>query len=244
MIMNSQEAENLYRQLGRLIETMPDLTAPGLVKPDVHQWLGRAYALVQSTGDVLDTVALRTNVGRLNTAAKNHAAQEIYAIIYRAFAVAELKAPAGSVGAFIPVGNSFDAFAAISKLLQSATKDVLILDPYMDETTLTEFATALPENINLRLMADENDYKAPLIPAAQKWSQQYNAKRPLALRLAAARTLHDRAIFIDGTTAYTLTQSLKDIAKRSPAEIIRADDTATLKLAAYELIWQNSKVIL
>ena len=244
MISNKQEAENLYRQLGRLIEVVPDLTAQGPITQELNLWLARAYALVESVGNVADMVNLKTHISRLNTAARNQAAQEIHAIIYRALAVAELQSPAGASGTFIPVGNSFDAFSAISKLLQSAKKDVLILDPYMDETTLTEFATALPENINLRLMADENDHKPPLIPAAAKWSQQYNAKRPLALRLAPARSLHDRAIFIDGTTAYTLTQSLKDIAKRSPAEIIRADDTATLKIAAYELIWQKAKVIL
>jgi fructose-specific component phosphotransferase system IIB-like protein len=44
-------------------------------------------------------------------------------------------------------------------------------------------------------------------------------------------------------TAYTLTQSLNAFAKRSPAEIIKADDTANLKIAAYEDIWGNSTVL-
>jgi len=57
------------------------------------------------------------------------------------------------------------------------------------------------------------------------------------------KTLHDRAIFVDKAKAWTLTQSLKDFAKRSPAEIVRADDTAALKIAAYEAIWATSKVI-
>jgi hypothetical protein len=55
--------------------------------------------------------------------------------------------------------------------------------------------------------------------------------------------LHDRVILIDGTAAWTLTQSIKDFAKRSPAEIVRAEDTASLKIAAYEDIWKNSSVI-
>lgn len=172
-----------------------------------------------------------------------NAAHEITTIVYRAFAVAEMKAPAGASGAFIPVGNSFDVFAALSKLLQAATKDVLIVDPYMDETALTEFGIAVPEGIALRLLSDQSSQKLTLAPAAKKWVAQHGANRPLSVRLAPPMTLHDRAIFIDQTTAWTLTQSLKDFAKRSPAEIVRADDTATLKIAAYESIWNSASVV-
>jgi hypothetical protein len=240
-------SENLYRQLGRLIETMPDLKTCDITSPDVNQWLGRAYALVKETGDLSDLITLKMEIGKLGSTfplEKNSAISTVHSIIYRALAIAELAAPAGTDGTFIPVGNSFDAFSAVSKILTNAKKDVFIIDPYMDEVTLTEFGTAVPENIKLRLMADQKDYKPTLIPAAQKWISQYNTSRPLNVRLAAPRTLHDRAIFIDGTTAYTLTQSLNAFAKRSPAEIIRADDTAQLKIAAYEEIWANSEVLI
>ena len=148
-----------------------------------------------------------------------------------------MRSPAASAGAFIPVGNTFDAFAAISKLLKDAIKDVLIVDPYLDETALTEFGLAVPAGIPLRLLADTSSHKATLLPASTRWIAQHGPSRPLAVRLAAPKTLHDRAIFVDGERAWTLTQSLKDFAKRSPAEIVRADDTAALKIAAYEAIW-------
>jgi len=45
-------------------------------------------------------------------------------------------------------------------------------------------------------------------------------------------------------TAWILTQSLKDFAKRAPAEIVRADDTAALKIDAYEAIWASAVVVL
>lgn len=238
-------SENLYRQLGRLIETMPDLKTCDLTSSEVNQWLGRASVLVKEAEDIYDFVTFKSNVTQLGAAIYenelNSAILSIHSIIYRALAIAEQAAPEGSSGAFIPVGNSFDAFSALSKILGNAKKDVFIIDPYMDEVTLTDFGTAVPENIKLRLMADEKDCKATLLPAAQNWVKQYGAKRVLSVRLAPQRTLHDRAIFIDGTTAYTLTQSLNAFAKRSPAEIIKADDTASLKIAAYEEIWKNSK---
>lgn len=237
------DPETLYRQLGRLIETMPDLLEVP-VSNEVHLWLARAFALVKEVGNLADPALFSVTVNNLGTTARFQAAGEIKNIVFRAFAIAEMGAPAGVSGAFIPVGDSFDAFAALSKVLRTATKDVLIIDPYMDETALTEFGGAVSENVCLRLMADQASCKSTLQPAANKWVQQYGITRPLLVRLAPQKTLHDRAIFIDQTTAWTLTQSLKDFAKRSPAEIVRADDTAALKIAAYEEVWASAQVII
>lgn len=237
------DTESLYRQLGRLIETMPDLTQFP-VPNDSHLWIARAYALVQEVGNLADPAIFAVAANSLGEAGHEHAANKIKTIVYRAFAISEMKAPAGASGAFIPVGNSFDAFAALSKILQTATKDVLIIDPYMDETALTEFASAVPENVCLRLMSDQSSCKSTLQPAGNKWVQQHGQTRPLLVRLALPKSLHDRVIFIDRTIAWTLTQSLKDFAKRAPAEIVRADDTAALKIIAYEEIWHSSQIII
>lgn len=236
------DSETLYRQLGRLIETMPDLTAHPLSN-EAHLWLGRAYALVK---EVDNSVAIRfsVNADNLGTFLGSNADKEIKNIIFRCFAITERKAPVSAIGAFIPVGDSFDAFAALSKIFQTATKDVLIIDPYMDGTALTEFGIAIPENVCLRLMTDQASYKADLLPAAKKWVQQYGIVRPLLVRFAPQKTLHDRAIFIDQTAAWSLTQSLKDFAKRSPAEIIRANDTADLKIIAYKEVWDSAQIVI
>jgi hypothetical protein len=240
--------ESLYRQLGRLLEEMPGLAnwgagAGGTLTDEAHRWLGRADALVQETGDVRDSVEFRMGAANLDRASRPQGIEQIKRVLYRALAAAELSAPPAARGAFIPVGSSFDAFAAISKILQTAKRDVFVVDPYMDETALTEFGLAVPERLSFRLLADQKDHKPTLTPAAQKWASQYGGTRPLAVRLAAPRTLHDRAIFIDGSGAWTLTQSLKDFAKRSPAEIVRADDTAALKIAAYEGVWSGASVV-
>jgi hypothetical protein len=237
----SIDPESLYRQLGRVIEAMPDLLGP--FTADTHAWLGRADALVMETGQTADSFDWRAATRRLQTADKFDAVETMKMVLYRAMAAAELKAPASAKGTFIPVGNSFDAFAALAKVLQTATADVLIVDPYMDETALTEFGGAVPSAVTLRLLADQATQKPTLQPAAVKWVAQYGASRPLQFRLAPSKALHDRAIFIDRTTAWTLTQSLKDFAKRSPAEIVRADDTAALKIAAYEEIWAKAQIV-
>lgn len=240
------EYATLYQQLGRLLETPPDLsTYQACVQPAALQWLGRGHALVKAVnvGAGFDAISFSTAVDNMRTAGWSSGVQQVFQILYRALGHCELHLPAGSAGAFVPVGNSFDAFSALSKIFVAAKVDVMIVDPYMDEAALVEFGLAVPEGVSLRLLADTNDHKATLRPAAEKWITQYGTSRPLSVRLAPAKSLHDRAIFIDRREAWTLTQSLKDFAKRAPAEIVRADSIAALKVDAYEGIWATSSVL-
>jgi len=237
--------EALYQQLGRLIEDMPDLRVLDNYHPDTIRWLGRAYALVSEIGQIVDTETMRLACDKvtIHPDLRNGYAEQIESILYRALGVAELRAPIDSQGSFIPAKNAFDALAAVAKVLQSATQDVLIVDPYMDEKALTDFAVLAPEKTNIRLMADDLYQKPSLRPAVLRWKQQY-ATRPLEARLTPARTLHDRLIIVDTKTAYTLTQSLNAFAVRSPASIVRVDDSVgALKIPAYQATWNGATVI-
>ena len=241
---DQQDWDRLYRDMARLIETMPPLDSPKLTPQD-YEWLGKAYALVREVSAGIDDVRFTQAVDHLKTAAWGSAANTIRAIVYRALAVAERNAPPAVAGSFIPSGGAFDAFAALAKVFKSATRDVLLIDAYMDETALTDFATAVPEGVTLRLLADQADHKATLKPAAQRWQGQHGSKQPIQLRLATPRALHDRAIFIDGKEVWLVFQSLNRIVTRSPATIIRAEqEIASAKLAAYEATWNASQVVI
>jgi hypothetical protein len=143
------DPQSLYVQLGRLIEGMPDFhNEPRPFPADSHQWLGRAHALVSATGNGDDANSLKAAIPSLNTTVgRSHAIQIITSILYRALAAAELSAPAAAKGSFIPAGNAFDALAAFAKILGTSTKDLLLIDPYMDEKALTDFAPLAPESV-------------------------------------------------------------------------------------------------
>lgn len=244
--MKTKDYISLYAQLGRLLQTAPHSTQhQPFTTPEGRLWLGRGHALVTEAGvgSGMDSIAYSSAMNRVGSISNVNVLDEIFQILYRALAHCEFNAPCSVAGSFIPVGNSFDAYAALSKILQSAKNDVMIVDPYMDETALTEFGLAVPAGVMLRLLTDTSAYKPTLEPAAKKWVAQYGNTRLVSVKLSAAKTLHDRAIFIDGTNAWTLTQSLKDFAKRSPAEIVRADDTAMLKIDAYDQLWLNAAVL-
>jgi hypothetical protein len=230
--------EALYLQLGSLVAEMPDLTN-GPITPEMNQWLGRAIALIKQNDPFdLNVVALQTYSRNLNTVAREQNAQAIAAIVHEALAKAELAAPAAVQGTFIAVGHTYDAYAAVSKVLGTAKTDVLMIDPYADEKVLRDCALSAPDAVSVRILADAEYYYQSLKPAAENWARQFGSTRPLAVRLTAPRLLHDRSILVDSGTAWTLGQSFKDLAMRSHTALVRLNPEAeALMIATCETMW-------
>lgn len=234
------DPQALYISLGSLVATMPDLTASGPITPEMYQWMGRASALIEVCAPLADMIAFNVATQNLDTTSRDRNAQTIAAVLHRALARAELAAPAETQGAFIPVGSQFSAISALSKVLGNARRDALIVDPYADARVLTDFAVLAPETVSIRVLADAQSVKPSLAPAMASWHAQYGVARPLEIRLASARSLHDRLIIVDDVSAWTLTQSLKDFASRSPASIVKMTaDTVRLKIEACADIWKS-----
>jgi hypothetical protein len=238
------DPEALYAQLGHLMAGQPASIDDWPVPPEVNQWFARILALLDASGSTLDAtemrVALMSVTSPLDTI-RTPAIHSVIQLLHRAFARAELNAPTKPVGAFIPAGNSFDALVAVGKVLEGARGNVLIVDPYMDEKALTDFAPLAPASVTIKLLTDQKSYKPSLAPAAKRWASQHGRARPLEVRLAAGGTLHDRLAIIDDKDVWLLTQSLNAFATRAPASIVRVDvDTAALKVAAYRDMWVAS----
>lgn len=240
------DPESIYRQLGQLVAEMPNLDCRGDYTPEMFKWLGRASVLASQVLKQVDTAILDSAINHLTGPLRSINAHQVTTMIHRALAIAEDNAPAGLQGAFIPVGASFDELQVISKVIGQAGKEVLIVDPYMDAKALTDFAVLAPEGITLCLLNDSFSTKPEaVVPAAERWIKQYGDSRPLEVRQTVPRALHDRLIIVDRTCVWSLTQSLKDFAGRSPASVIRIEgDVASMKLDAYGRIWEESKSLL
>lgn len=247
--MDKPSHEALYRQLGSLVAATPDLSYSALrisTPTDTIVWLGRLCAVVQALDPTdPDFIALRVSSEAIGTGLDlERNARRISVLAHRALARAEMLAPIATQGAFVAAGSEFDGIAALGKILGSATNSVLVVDPYLDETVLTDHAVFIPESVSLSLLGDEAGIGASLRPMAERWIAQYGASRPLAVRAAPARSLHDRLLLIDRDQAWILTQSLKDFAKRAPATIQRSDpEISRMKFEAYSDIWKASTIL-
>lgn len=237
------EPDRLYHAIGYLIAEMPNLAIHEWQTAEGQRWLGRASALLEHSGHVADANTFNFAVERLssNILKQGHpeAVQRITAVLYRALARAELVASPSSQGAFIPVGEGFSAFTAVSKILSEAKRTVMFVDPYADANLLTDFAVLVPEGVTTLVLADAGSRKAALVPAVAFWVKQYGPARPLEARLARERSLHDRLIIVDEDVSWSLGQSFNALAARAPTSFLRADpETGALKVAAHRDIWE------
>lgn len=240
------DPEAVYLQLRRLVASMPDVGNQQPMTPEVHQWLGRAVALVEMMRDATDVVQLKAAADGLHTGSReynDHCAQKITSIVHRALARAEIFAPASAQGAFIAAGDTLNAFAAVAKVLGRAKSDLLLVDSYADHTIISDFAVTAPDGVTLRILAANKEArKLALRPAMERWVSQFGSDRPLEVRVAQDAVLHDRLILVDGTEAWFAGQSFNGMAKRSHTSIERSDpELATMKIAAYEAHWQAAE---
>ncbi len=102
-------------------------------------------------------------------------------------------------------GQIYDAYIFVNDLLKSATKEVVLIDNYIDETILTLFSkyedlkfTIIIKSINKQLKLDIG-----------KYNSQYNN-----LTIKISTKYHDRFLILDNSEAYHIGASLKDLGKK------------------------------
>lgn len=240
----STTPEGLHQQLGALVATMPDLT--GNIGRDELTWLGRAYVLVSGQLGRSDALSFQLASEGLSGMLQDQNALRIAAMTHRALAVAESKAPAGSQGAFIAAGAAFTALQVVAKIFSEARTEILVVDPYLDATVIFEYVPFAPEGIACRLLgASREALVQTLNTVAGRWATQFGNTRPIGIRVAPQRQLHDRLIIVDANRAYNLSQSLNGFAVHSHASATRfPTDIADQKIAAYEEIWTAATIVI
>ena len=211
-----------------------------------QRWAGRVHALLRSKSEFADATTFLSAFDNFsNGTMKEYSWRKMIAIICSALASAELGVSASQSGSFIPAKSPFDALVAVGKVFQEAKSELFIVDPYADQKLITDFLNSAKESILLKLMSDKASCKSSLKPAAVRWVAQYGSKRPLEIRLASEKSLHDRLIIVDLKVVWTIGQSFNALADRAPTSIVRVDaETAALKIQAYSTIWGNSETMI
>jgi hypothetical protein len=193
--------EELYSHFKALAFSQPDLNRYRENRVECDQWLARALALVELEGDTFRIVELRKIIRSFNgpISIRTTEIQIVCSILMQCLAKLELLVEPAAQGSFVHVGQALDAYKALNQIFAAAKKSLLIVDPYMDGTIITEYMIGVSENVEISLLADNALVKSDLIVAGKKWRTQYTGNRSLEIRLAVDRTLHDRIIIADGT---------------------------------------------
>jgi hypothetical protein len=233
--------EALYFQLGSLAVEMPEL-ATGPITPEKDEWIARAVALVELGGGLPEKIQFAVAAGNLSGELQARNAETIATIVLSMLAKAERDAPPWLHGTFIVADNTLDAFAAVRRVLRTAKADLLLVDPDSDAKTLTDYAVLAPYNVLVGLLAHQADHKKSLESAARRWAQRFGGARPLAVRLAAAGTIHDRLIVVDRATVWALGQPFSTLTRRARTSLVRMPPHAAARtIAAYAAAWKAAQ---
>jgi hypothetical protein len=103
-------------------------------------------------------------------------------------------------------GQIFDAYKFASDLIKSANESIVLIDNYIDESTLTLFSN---KNKGVKTTIYTNNVSEALLLLERKFNQQYKN-----LEIKEFHDSHDRFIIIDNKEVYHIGASLKDLGKK------------------------------
>ena len=104
-------------------------------------------------------------------------------------------------------GEIYDAYSLLIDIINSANKEIIIIDNYVDKTTL-DILTKKKVNVTILLITDKNKSKITKTDI-DKFNSEYKG-----LNIKYTDIFHDRFIIIDKKELYHLGASLKDLGKK------------------------------
>ena len=100
----------------------------------------------------------------------------------------------------------FDAYELTSKIIRSAKQNIVLIDNYIDETTLT-ILSKKEKNVLVTLLCKNTNQQIAL--DIKKANEHYGN-----FKLKIFNKSHDRFLIIDQKEVYNLGASLKDLGKK------------------------------
>ncbi len=139
---------------------------------------------------------------------------------------------------FLPSGSPHDAYVQIRVIIQQATTEVLIVDPWVDET-LWPLLTNIPRTCKVRILGEH--LKGDFRLEATKFAAQHGT----SIEVRTTTKYHDRFIFLDGNRCFHLGASIKDAGNKGFAlsEFERPQLVAAT-LADAEAEWARATVVI
>ena len=102
-------------------------------------------------------------------------------------------------------GQIFDAYKFVTELIKGANKSIVLIDNYIDETTLILFS----KNQKIKVTIYTKNISKQLKLDLEKYNTQY---KPITIKMF--NKAHDRFLIIDEKEIYHIGASLKDLGKK------------------------------
>lgn len=159
---------------------------------------------------------------------------QIFVILRQLISEVRLKT-LGPISSALSSGQMFDYFDSVRKIIETATKDILFIDPYLDAEFVSRYLPHVHSNVSVRLLGGK--FKT-LVPAVDMYCKQNS----VSVEIRESGELHDRFVIVDKTNCYQSGASFKDGAKKADTIITEITDAFEPILDLYETRWKNGVV--
>ena len=105
-------------------------------------------------------------------------------------------------------GSEFDAHIFVTRLIESAKKNIILIDPYSDSSTL-EVLAKKNKDVKVQLICKATNWIKPTEIEISKFNKQHKD-----LTIKRSDNFHDRFLVIDGTVLYNLGSSINSLGRR------------------------------
>ena len=132
--------------------------------------------------------------------------KEFEALLRALIRTLQFQLPEEEIKGVYEAGDEYAFYRDLSSIVATATKEIFIVDAYLDEKIFNLYVDKVPAGAAVRILSNKIGSNVHTI------ATMYSKNRPLELRSSAES--HDRVIFID-QRCWVAGQSIKDAAKRN-----------------------------
>jgi hypothetical protein len=144
----------------------------------------------------------------------------------------EFMLPDGEIKGTYDSGDEFAFYVDLKGILASATRDVFVVDNYLDSEFFELYVLPIPKSVSVRIVTDA--IRGSVEAVAKKFAVRGN------FELKSSKEVHDRHIFVDGR-GWMIGQSVKDAAKKKPTYMVEIGVTTVAAMQSiYEGIWSRA----
>lgn len=138
---------------------------------------------------------------------------------------------------YLPAGSQHDAYVELRKIVQLTKQEMLIVDPYVDET-LWELLTNVQLGVKLRILTEQmkKDFRLE--------GRKFAAQHGNAIEIRTTSKYHDRFIIEDVQRCWHIGASIKDAGNKAFAfsELVRPE-IVKLVIADVEAQWSAAQAV-
>lgn len=228
-----------FTEFSELMREAPDSTTISHPTIENQDWLGRMSVFIadhdKRRGREFDNLVKKFYMA--NGALKGQAVPELFFLLSKTRSELSKALPHPS-GTVVETGQIFRYFNKVKDIIEEATNDLLVVDPYLDADFVTRYLPFVKPSVTVRLLtANKQNRLDRITPALSMFESEYKN----SVNLRAAR-VHDRYIFIDNGICYQSGASFLDGAKNTASAIIQVLDGFEELKAHYDKEWYNAVI--